>query len=122
MRVSVRRSGNALSETARDLQAVPATIASRGNAIVHSNGESLLRVTQAISRSKAGPHGANFANRLDADMIGNLAVEVGPSPLLGTRYVGVGGSAGVERDLTEALAKVLPGFEKDAGKLMDDLL
>lgn len=122
MRVSVRRSGNALSETARDLQAVPVTIASKGNAIVHSNGESLLRVTQAISRSKAGPHGANFAERLNADMIGNLAVEVGPSPLLGTRYVGVGGSAGVERDLTEALAKVLPGFQKDAGKLMDDLL
>jgi hypothetical protein len=122
MRISVRRSGNAISETARDLQAANVTIRTEGNAIVHSNGEALLRVTQAISRSKAGPHGANFAERLNADMIGDMAVEVGPSPLLGTRYVGVGGSAGVERDLTEALAKVLPAFQKDAADLMDGLL
>lgn len=122
MRISVRRSGNGISETARDLQAANVTIRTEGPAIVHSNGESLLRVTQAISRSKAGPHGANFAERLNADMVGDMAVEVGPSPLLGTRYVGVGGSAGVERDLTEALAKVLPGFQKDAGRLMDRLL
>lgn len=122
MRISVRRSGNAISETARDLQAANVTIRTQGNAIVHSNGESLLRVTQAISRSKAGPHGANFANRMDATMIGDMAVEVGPSPLQGTRYVGVGGSAGVERDLTEALAKVGPQFHKDAKNLMDRLL
>ena len=122
MRISVRRSGNAISEAARDLQAANVTIRTDGPAIVHSNGESLLRVTQAISRSKAGPHGANFAERLNAEMIGDMAVEVGPSPLLGTRYVGVGGSAGVERDLTEALAKVLPEFQKDAKNLMDRLL
>lgn len=122
MRISVRRSGNAISETARDLQAANVTIRTQGPAIVHSNGERLDRVTKAISRSKAGPHGTNFANRISADMIGPMAVEVGPSPLLGTRYVGVGGSAGVERDLTEALAKVLPKFQKDAGDLMDGLL
>lgn len=122
MRISVRRSGNAISETARDLQAANVTIRTQGPAIVHSNGERLDRVTKAISRSKAGPHGTNFANRISADMIGTMAVEVGPSPLLGTRYVGVGGSAGVERDLTEALAKVLPKFQDDAGDLMDGLL
>jgi len=122
MRISVRRSGNAISETARDLRAAPVTIASQGSAIVHRNGESLNRVTRAISRQKAGPHGTNFANRIRTDMIGNLAVEVGPSPLLGTRYVGVGGSAGVQSDLTEALAKVLPKFEQDADDLMDGLL
>lgn len=122
MRISVRRSGNAISETARDLQAAAVTIPTRGNAIVHSNGERLDRVTKAISRMKAGPHGQNFANRIDATMIGDMAVEVGPSPLLGTRYVGVDGSAGVERDLTEALAKVLPEFHKDGARLMDGLL
>ncbi|HEY9353794.1 MAG TPA: hypothetical protein VIP28_11110 [Nocardioides sp.] len=122
MRISVRRSGNAISETARDLQAANVTIRTEGPAIVHRNGETLNRVTRAISRSKAGPHGQNFAERIHATMIGDMAVEVGPSPLLGTRYVGVDGSAGVERDLTEALAKVLPGFQKDAANLMDRLL
>lgn len=122
MRISIRRSGNAISEAANDLQAAPVKIPTEGSAIVHRNGERLDRVTKAISRSKAGPHGANFANRISAEMIGPLAVEVGPSPLLGTRYVGVGGSAGVERDLTEALAKVLPKLEQDAGDLMDRLL
>jgi hypothetical protein len=122
MRISVRRSGNAISETARDLEAASVTIRTEGSAIVHRNGERLDRVTKAISRSKAGPHGRNFANRISAEMIAPLAVEVGPSPLQGTRYVGVGGSAGVERDLTEALAKVLPKFEDDAGDLMDRLL
>lgn len=122
MRISVRRSGNAISETARDLQAANVTIRTQGPAIVHRNGERLDRVTKAISRQKAGPHGKNFANRISAEMIAPLAVEVGPSPLLGTRYVGVGGSAGVERDLTEALAKVLPKFEQDADDLMDGLL
>ena len=63
MRISVRRSGNAISETARDLQAAAVTIPTQGSAIVHSNGERLNRVTRAISRSKAGPHGTNFANR-----------------------------------------------------------
>ena len=122
MRISVRRSGDAISETARDLEAARVTIATQGSAIVHRNGERLDRVTKAISRAKAGPHGRNFANRISADMIAPLAIEVGPSPLLGTRYVGVDGSAGVERDLTEALAKVLPEFQKDAGDLMDGLL
>jgi hypothetical protein len=122
MRISVRRSGNAISETARDLQAAAVKIPTEGAAIVHRNGEDLNRVTRAISRMKAGPHGRNFANRISADMIGPMAVEVGPSPLLGERYVGVDGSAGVERDLTEALAKVLPKFEKDASDLMDGLL
>lgn len=122
MRISVRRSGNAISETARDLRAASVTIRTEGSAIVHSNGERLNRVTRAISTSKAGPHGKNFANRIGATMIGPMAVEVGPSPLLGVRYVGVDGSAGVTRDLNEALAKVLPKFEKDAADLMDDVL
>lgn len=122
MRISIRRSGNAISETARDLEAAAVTVPTEGSAIAHINGERLNRVTRAISRSKAGPHGQNFAERIHATMIGEMAVEVGPSPLLGTRYVGVDGSAGVERDLTEALAKVLPEFEKDAGNLMDRLL
>lgn len=122
MRVTVHRRGNAIAETARDLQAAPVKIAAEGGALVHQNGESLNRLTKAISRAKAGPHGKNFANRISADMLGPLSVEVGPSPLLGTRYVGVGGSEGVERDLTEALAKVLPEFQKDAGDLMDGLL
>lgn len=122
MRISVRRSGNAIAETASDLQAAAVTIPTEGESIVHRNGEALNRVTRAISRQKSGPHGRNFGNRISADMIGEMAVEVGPSPLLGTRYVGVGGSAGVERDLTEALAKVLPQFQKDAADLMDGLL
>jgi hypothetical protein len=122
MRISVRRSGNGISEAARDLQAAAVKIPTEGNAIVHSNGESANRLVRAISRAKAGPHGANFANRIDAEMIGNLAVEVGPSPLLGTRYVGVGGSAGVDRDLDEALVKVAPAFRKDVADFMDRLL
>lgn len=122
MRISVRRSGNAISEAARDLQAANVTIRTEGNAIVRSNGERLNRVTRAISTSKAGPHGKNFAERIHATMIAPLAIEVAPSPLIGLRYVGVDGSAGVTRDLNEALAKVLPKFEKDAADLMDNVL
>lgn len=122
MRISIRRSGNAISETARDLQAAAVTIPVEGSAIVHRNGDAANRMTRAISRMKAGPHGKNFANRIDATMIGPMAVEVGPSPLLGIRYVGVDGSAGVGRDLDEALAMVAPEFRNDAANLMDGLL
>lgn len=122
MRISVRRSGNAISETVRDLQAANVTIRTEGPAIVHQNGDAANRMARAISRMKAGPHGQNFANRIDATMIGDMAVEVGPSPLLGTRYVGVDGSAGVGRDLDEALAMVAPEFRRDAANLMDGLL
>lgn len=122
MRISVRRSGNAISETANDLRAAVVKIPTEGAAIVHRNGEDLNRVTRAISRKKAGAHGHSFAERIKAEMIGDLAVEVGPSALLGERYVGVDGSAGPRRDLDEALAKVLPAFQKDAADLMDRLL
>lgn len=122
MRISIRTSGNAISEAANDLQAAAVKIPTEGSAIVHRNGDAANRMTRAISRMKAGPHGQNFANRIDATMIGPMAVEVGPSPLLGTRYVGVGGSAGVDRDLDEALEMVAPEFHKDAADLMDGLL
>ncbi len=122
MRISVRRSGNAISETARDLQAAAVKIPTEGNAIVHTNGESANRLARAIAQQKAGPHGENYFKRISAEMTGLLSVEVGPSPLLGTRFTGVGGSAGAGRDLDEALAKVAPAFHKDAADLMDRLL
>lgn len=122
MRISVRRSGNAISETARDLEAMKPTIATDGAAIIHENGEDLNRVARALARQKAGSHGQNYFKRIKAEMIGDLAVEVGPSALLGERYVGVDAPGGPGRDLDEALAKVLPGFQKDAASLMDRLL
>lgn len=122
MRISVRRSGNAIPETARDLQAVPVTIAAEGGAIVHRNGESLNRLARAIGKKKAGPHGSNFFKRISAEMLTPLSVEVGPSALLGERYTGVGAPGGPERDLKEALAKVAPEFAKDVADLRDRLL
>jgi hypothetical protein len=122
MRISVRRSGNAISETARDLQAAAVSIPTEGSAIVHRNGERTNRIARSISRKKAGPHGENFFKRITAEMTGPLTSEIGPSALIGTRYVGVGGSAGVDRDLDEALAKAAPKFHKDAADFMDGLL
>lgn len=122
MRISVRRSGNAISETARDLQAAAVKIPTEGSAIVHRNGESAQRVARAIATQKAGPHGTNYGKRIKAEMVGQLAVEVGPSALLGERYVGVGDPSGPGRDLDETLVKVLPKFQKDAADLMDGLL
>ncbi|MGH3996680.1 MAG: hypothetical protein ACRDTJ_04375 [Pseudonocardiaceae bacterium] len=122
MRISVRRSGNAISTTARDLQAAAVSIPLDGNAIVHSNGETANRLARAIAQSKAGPHGENYYKRISAEMTGQLSVEVGPSDLLGVRYTGVGGSAGAGRDLDEALEAVAPEFHKDAADMMDDLL
>lgn len=122
MSISIRRSGNAISEIARDLQAVPVTLAAEGNATVHANGDRANRIARSIAQKKSGPHGENYFKRIKAEMTGMLSVEVGPSTLIGERYVGVGGSAGAGRDLDETLLKVAPLFQKDAAELMDKLL
>jgi hypothetical protein len=122
MRITVRRTTHTLADAARDLEKVPGKIATEGSAIVHRNGDRANRITRAIARKKAGPHGENYFKRVTADMVTPLKVEVGPSALLGTRYVGVGGTAGVNRDLEEALTKVTPQFVRDAEKFMDGLL
>lgn len=122
MRISVRRSGNGISETIRDLEAVPGEIYGNGGAIVHNDGERLNRFARNISRAKAGPHGKDFFKRISATMVGPLAIEVGPSALEGTRYTGVDSEGGPGRDLDEALDKIRPVFHKHAAELMDDLL
>ena len=122
MRITVRRTGNAVSGLAHDLEQVPAKIASEGNAIVHQDGERLNRLARNISRMKAGAHGQNFHKRISSQMIGNLAVEVGPSALQGERYIGVDSPSGPGRYLDEALVKIRPEFHKHGADLMDDLL
>lgn len=121
MRISVRTEGNTIDETIRDLEAVPGEIHGKGVAIVHRNGERANRLARNIAKRKAGPHGKDFFKRISAEQTG-LSVEIGPSALLGLRYVGVSGSEGVGRDLDETLVKVVPKFAKDAEDLMDRLL
>lgn len=122
MRITVRRSGNAISETARDLQAVPVNIRTEGGALVHRNADRLNRFARNIARSNAGPHGALFYKRITAEMTGALSAEIGPSAPVAGSYVGVDGSEGPGRDLDAALVKGKQKFYDDASDLMDDLL
>ncbi|HEY9353404.1 MAG TPA: hypothetical protein VIP28_09150 [Nocardioides sp.] len=122
MRITVRREGNGIRDLIDDLIAVPGKIYSEGTAIVHGDGERAKRFARNVARRNAGPHGTLFYKRIKANMIGRLAVEVGPTAPESGRYTGVDDPAGPGRDLDEALDKIQPVFRKHASDFMDDLL
>lgn len=110
-----------IGDLADDCKLISRTVKHRGSVVVRRNTEQGKMAAAKIASRAAGPHGANYANRLEAEMVSPLVGEYGPSPLLGARYVGVSGSAGAMRDLEKSADKQGPKFARDVSRMVDGL-
>jgi hypothetical protein len=116
----IRVSGiEGISDLASDLAAAPASWRSQGSRAVRASIDEGAEDAERIAQSMAGPHGANYYKRIDAEMLGLLEGEYGPSPVIGERFTGVSGSAGAMRDLDKSAPRAARRLQRRAALIAD---
>lgn len=84
---------------------------------VEANAKDGRDAAKTFARGKSGAHGQHYYKRIGAEPLAPLVWEYGPSPLLGSNYVGAGFRHRVNRDLARSADIVGPALARDAQRL-----